>query len=473
MTPKTLLPLFSLILLTSCTLGPTYHAPTDKLPSHYISTTKQVSTAQNNTRWWNALNDPLLVKLINQALNGDGGNLDLQKAQAQIRQARANVGIVSADFYPELNANGKISRDHLSRNSEILAAVPTPIPLHYTDYQLGFDASWELDFFGRTRRSKEAAYARLEGAIEARNNVAITVAAEIARLYTQYRVYQQRIAVAKHTIDSYNKTAELIKLQMQAGSATGVDLQRVESEVLSAKSALPPLEAEAQATLAALSVMAGQYPETLQAELSHQSAPIPSMMQKNLVVGLPSDLLQNRPDIKIAERELAASTADIGVAVADQFPRFQLVGRLGTDTVFPGTLADAASHYWSLTPQFTAPLFQGGRLRNTVKDREAKRDVALANYKQSVLQALADVESALIRYERERVKKQELKKSEDKLKSAVALVRIQYREGKTSLIDVLDVERQLDQISDQHVQSAGQETIYLVSLYKALGGGWM
>jgi len=462
-----LLPL--IIVLSSCTLGPNYHQPNQPLPTQYIDAKKQIAAKKINNLWWTSLGDATLVTLINQALSGD--NLDIQKAQARVRQSRAALGIANADLYPKLNTSGKISRDHLSANSEMLASIPTDIPLHYTDYQAGFDASWELDFFGRTRRAAEAANARLQASIEAQNDIAITTAAEIARIYTQYRVYQQRIAIAQHTIASYAETAKLVKLQAQAGSATGVDLQRVESAVLSAKSTLPPLQAEARASLSALAVMVGQFPETLYTRLNNP-APIPILKPKNLAVGLPSDLLQNRPDIRAAERNLAAATADIGVATADQFPRFQLVGNLGMDTVLSGTFAQAASHYWSIGPQLSLPLFQGGRLKNAVKEREAMRDIALANYKQSVLQALADVESALVRYDRERLKNTDLRASYDKLKSTVRLVKIQYKAGEASLIDVLDVERQLDQLNDQQAQSVGQVAINLISLYKALGGGW-
>jgi NodT family efflux transporter outer membrane factor (OMF) lipoprotein len=457
-------------LLTSCTVGPTYHAPADSLPSYYIYRDKHSSSNNANDCWWNSLGDPVLVNLISQAINGD--NLDVKKAQAKVRQARAELGIVDADFFPQLNANGDISRDHLSANSELLGSIPFSIPQNYTDYKFGFDASWELDFFGHTRRMQEALRARLQSVIENQNNVAITTAAEVARIYVQYRVYQQRIIIARHTIASYAETARLVKLQMQAGSATGVDLQRVESEVLSAQSALPPLQAEEKATLSALAVMVGDYPETLSLQLDKPS-PIPVIKAKFISVGLPSDLLRRRPDVRIAERELAAATADIGVSVADQFPRFQLVGDLGFDTIFPGTYTKAASRYWNWGPQISIPIFEGGRLKNAVKEHEAMRDIALASYRQSILQALSDVESSLIRYDRERIRNQKLRASYNKLKSAARLIKLQYRDGQTSLIDVLDVERQINQLEDQHVQSMGLVAINLVSLYKSLGGEWV
>jgi NodT family efflux transporter outer membrane factor (OMF) lipoprotein len=461
---------FLLSLLSGCTVGPNYHPPEAPLPSKYSLAKPKVVSQKTNQFWSSSLSDPILIGLMNQALSGN--NLDLQKAYANICQARAELGITRADFFPQLNASGKISRDRLSANSEILVAFRNGVvPLNYTDYKFGFDASWELDFFGRIRRGVEASRARFHSAIENQYNVAISTAAEVANVYTQYRVYQQRIIIAQKTIRSYSETVKLVKLQMQAGSATGVDLSRVESEVLSAQAALPPLQAEAKATLAALAVLVGEYPESLFKKLS-KIAPIPIISTNNLSVGIPSDLLLRRPDIKMAERDLAAATADIGVAIANQFPRFQLVGDLGSDTTIPGAFFNAASGYWSIGPQVSIPIFQGGRLKNAVRAQKAAHDSALASYKQTVLQALADVESSLIRYDRERLRKQKVQASYNKLKSALRLIKLQYSSGQTSLIDVLDVERQLNQLADEQVQSAGQVTINLVSLYKALGGGW-
>ncbi|MFI4919139.1 MAG: efflux transporter outer membrane subunit [Legionellales bacterium] len=464
--------LILIILLSGCTVGPNYHRPVDTMPEKYSSTRQVFSYKQFNQFWWRAFNDPVLIGLINQALKG--ANLDIQKAYANIRQARAELNIANADYYPQIDANGRYVRDHLSGNSEIISAFPQGIiPLTYTDAKFGFDASWEIDLFGHTRREVEASRARFQSAIENQYNVALATSAEVARIYTQYRVYQQRILIAKHTVVSYTETAKLVQLQQQAGVATGVDLQRVESEVLSAKSTLPPLQAEAKASLAALAVLVGELPEILFHELS-ETAPIPLMKQKKLSLGLPSDLLQRRPDIRMAERNLAAATADIGVAVANQFPRIQLIGDLGFDTTKPGTYLQAASRYWTLGPQILSmPIFQGGRLKNAVKAQKAAADIALATYKQAILQALADVESSLIRYERERLARQKWLASYNKLKSARRLIQLQYREGQTTLLDVLDVERQLDQLNDQYVQSVGQVTTNLISFYKALGGSWI
>ena len=461
---------FLCFLLIGCTVGPDYHPPQNKLPTEYSAPKSDFSSKNQHQFWSLTIGDKTLTRLIHQALLG--ANFDIQKSYASILQARATLGIAKADFFPQLNAEGKISRDKLSGNTELIVAFPPgSVPLNYTDYKFGFDASWELDFFGRIRRNVEASKARFQNMVENQQNVAISVAAEVASIYTQYRIYQQRIIIAKKTITSFTETVHLVKLRMQAGSASKVDLNRVESEVLSSKAIVPPLRAEGRASLAALAVLVGELPESLFKELD-KTAPIPKIKPKRLSVGLPSDLLRRRPDIRMAERTLAAATADIGVAVANQYPQFQLIGDLGSETTILGTFFQAASSYWSIGPHVNIPIFQGGRLKDAVAAQVQVRDIALANYKQTILQALGDVESSLIRYNKERIRSQKINASYDKLGSVLNLVKLQYREGKASLTDVLDVERQLEQLEDQRVQSEGQVTIDLISLYKSLGGSW-
>jgi NodT family efflux transporter outer membrane factor (OMF) lipoprotein len=461
-----------LLILVGCTVGPNYQIPTLQLPTNYIEiqNAKQPVTTKVDEFWWHSIGDPILVQLLNQALTHD--NLDIQKAKANVRQARATLGITKADYYPELDLGGKISRDRLSRNAEIISAFPGNIPLLFTDYAANFDASWEIDVFGYTRRSAEAARARWQYAIATEKDVAITTAAEVIRLYTLYRVYQKRIEIAEHNIASYNKTAKLIKLQQQAGIANLSDIHLAQSDVHTAEAFLKQLQPEALATLASLAVMVGEPPETLY-PLIKDPKPIPTIYPKYLTVGVPSDLLRRRPDIRAAERNLAAATADVGVATANLYPRFQLIGSLGFDTTIPGTYLNNASRLWSLAPHISTPIFQGGKLRYAVKSSEAARDYALANYKQTVLQALADVESAMIRYEKERQRKQKLLAARNNLQSASHIIEIQFINGSATLVDKLIIERQRNQIADLYVQSVGQETINIVSLYKALGGDWL
>jgi NodT family efflux transporter outer membrane factor (OMF) lipoprotein len=250
---------FGSLILTGCTVGPDYHPPRDQLPTHFINAKKKPSPEDVDAYWWRSIKDPVLASLINQALQR---NLDIQQAQAKIRQSRAELNIATADFLPELNVTGKVSRDHLSRNSELISSIPFSIPLNYTDTKMEFDASWELDIFGHTRRTVEASKATLQSTIESMNDMALRVTAEVAKDYIQYRVYQQRINIATSTINSYKKTAKLIRLLLKAGNATAIDLQRTESQTLSAEATLPSLQAESRATLSALAVMIDESPES-------------------------------------------------------------------------------------------------------------------------------------------------------------------------------------------------------------------
>jgi NodT family efflux transporter outer membrane factor (OMF) lipoprotein len=464
---KFLIFLLSLIL-TACTVGPNYQIPTETIPTHYTAGGKHVSASSGNHLSLNLFRDPLLNSLIAEAINGN--NFDVQTAKANIVASRAALGIANANFLPEINANARVTRDHLSKNGELLGSIPFPIKNLFTDYTAGFDASWELDLFGGTRRSAEAARAKLQSVMEQQKNIFIMTAAEVARTYIEYRVYQQRIILAKHSIETYTETQKLTKLLVDTGEKSRVDLNRIESETLSAKANLHALLAEEQATLNALAVLVGEYPENLSQRL-RSNGRIPTL-NTHIYVGLTSDLLKRRPDIQVAERELAVATANIGVAVSNLYPQFQLVGKLGTDTIFPGTFSEVASRYWSWGPRISIPLFQGGKLHNAVDQTKALQDVALINYRKTILTAFADVESSLIRYDQERAKKRDLQHAYAEIKTALRLTRMQYQNGSISLSELLDVERQVDSLGAEYCQSSGRAAINLVALYKALGGEW-
>ncbi|MBX3708760.1 MAG: efflux transporter outer membrane subunit [Gammaproteobacteria bacterium] len=460
-----------ILLLSSCTVGPDYKTPHYPLPKRFTTTIKQNQRPIAHGFWWHACSDRILVSLIDQALID--GNLDIRAGYKKIRAARAQLNIAKADFFPSVNLDGKVSRDRLSGNSEILSAFPQgSIPLLYTNYKAGFDATWELDFFGHTRRQVEAAQRDLESMIANQNNVVIATAAEVAKDYTLYRVYQERIKITRDTIALYAKTLHLVKLRYAVGEATAIDVARVQSDLLSAKASIPSLQAEARATVVALAVLTGDFPEQLIVRLA-RSEPIPQFKTNQLHIGIPANVLLRRPDVQQAERNLAAATARIGVAKADLFPRVQLVGDLGFDTTIPGTYFQKVSQYWSIGPHISLPIFQGNRLINAVNAQEAARDSAEAEYKKAILNALADVEASLIRYQSERQRQAKLYASYHKLESVLRLTQLRYRSGQISLTEVLDVMRQLNDMHEQYAQANGNVTINLVSIYKALGGSWL
>ena len=456
------------MLLGGCAVGPDYRKPEVPVPAKFSEISVGAAADATGGRWWKSFGDALLVQMIDTAMTA---NLDVAAAEAKIAESRATRDAMAGGYAPQIEATGRAGRESFSRNGETLANIPVSNPRNtFSTYRVGFDASWEIDLFGHTRRSVEAANARLGASVESRNEARVAVAAEVARNYVEYRTYQQRIVTTRDNVAAFEQTANLVRLQYQAGLASALDLKRAQSDWLASRAALPPLEAEARASVHALGVLLGLAPGALVAELG-ASAPIP-LGPAAVPVGLPSELARRRPDVRRIERELAAATADVGVAVAEQFPRFSLTSALGLDSIRSGDLARLASRYWSVIPQISAPLFEGGRLRSQTEARWAARDAALARYHKGVLEALSDVESALVRIDRQRVRAADLDAAYDASSAALDLSRQRYAAGDTPLTDLLDTERQANTLGDQRVRANGQLALYVVSLYKALGGGW-
>jgi NodT family efflux transporter outer membrane factor (OMF) lipoprotein len=455
-------------IVAGCAVGPNYTAPDSHPPAAFVVANPALSNAAPQDQWWVALGDPLLDELVELAL---AGNSDLAMAEAHVHQARAAAKVVGAEFYPTANLDARVSRDKISLNGENLALIPfKPSTTEFTDYRLGFDAAWEIDLAGRTRREVEAAVARLDSSAESRNDARLVVAADVADAYVEYRAATQRLALAQRTLASLEEALRLVSLEVRAGVASDADLQRADADRLDAAGVVPSLEAAVQSAVFQLAALTG---EPLDALMRRLEAPrdVPAV-PATTAVGLPSELLRRRPDVRRAERELAAATADVGGAVAAQFPRLSLVADFGWDSVYPGTLASAASRYWNIAPQLTLPLFAGGRLRGQVEAAEAARDAALASYRSAVLRALADTESSLVRFANERRRQASLVAASASLESSLALERQRFQAGDASMLDVLAAERAAIQAADQRTASAGQLVEDYIALGKALGGGW-
>ncbi|HYA66705.1 MAG TPA: efflux transporter outer membrane subunit, partial [Burkholderiaceae bacterium] len=458
------------LLLCSCAVGPDYKTPTVAMPPKFV-TQGDFATQEPLLAWWQVLSDENLTALIERAISG--ANLDLQSAAARIREARAQLGVASAAELPSVNANAQISRDRFSRNSELFANLPLPSPqLTFTDYRAGFDASWEIDVFGYVRRSVEAADARVQSAQANLHDVRVSVAAEVARTYIGLRQTEAQIALGTADLSALQESARLVELRFGAGNANELELHRANASIQTQVALLAALRADNGAALNALAVLVGVTPAEVMT-LVKPDQPVPSVRPDRVAVGLPSDLLQRRPDVRRAERELAAATADIGVATANLYPRFTLIGNFGAESVQPGEFWQLASRTWSLAPHASLPLLGRGRLTSEVSAREAARDAALAGYQKAVLQALSDVEAAMIRYDRARVRDASLDQAARDFKANAALVHEQFDAGRSSKIDLLDAERQERQAQEQRVDAAANLATQLVALYKALGGGWV
>jgi NodT family efflux transporter outer membrane factor (OMF) lipoprotein len=462
---------FLLALLAGCTVGPTYHAPKPEelLPQHFSAQESHAAISTTSTepqKWWTIFRDPALDQLVDAGLQHSP---DLESADANIRQARAGLKATDAAQSPQVNADGRIGHDQLSTKGEEFANIPFPNPQSgFNDYRAGFDASWEIDLFGHTKRSVEAATARLGSTLQQRSDAALRVSAEIARNVLDFRYWKLRYDNAVEIRDRNSELLYLTTLQRQAGVATNSDVIQAQVNLESANAQLPSLQVAQQAAMTALGPLTG-LPHAQLAQVLEKSATRPALPD-SAPAGLSSELLQRRPDLRIAERQLAAATADIGVAVADQYPRFSLVGSGGWDSTHPGSLGQHASQFWNIGPQFSIPILSGGRIDAEVKSSEAARDAALANYRKAVLLALADVESDLIRYQGDRDRSQKLQLVRSAQDKQLILAKQRYQVGETPKLDMLSVELQIAGTYDQQLATEQAQADDLVALFKALGG---
>jgi len=450
-----------------CTVGRDYRPPQVKVPATWSGAEQKGAATRpiEIARWWAAFNDPLLDSLIDRAVRS---NHDLRVAEWRIREARAARGVTAAGAWPQADTSASYSRSRTSEN--VLNVAPTSKGKEIDLFQIGFDAGWEIDVFGGVRRAVEAADADIAASEQNRRDVLVTLLAEVARNYVEARGFQQRIAIAGKNITAQQETLELTRIRLKAGLITELDVAQAEAILATTQSQVPTLETSLKQAVHRLGVLLGQDPGALLPELSKE-APIPGTPPE-VPVGLASDLLRRRPDVRRAERELAAATARVGVATADLFPRFSLTGAFGFESVSIGDLARGASRFWSIGPTVRWPIFDAGRIRANIQVQDAREQQSLAQYEKAVLTSLEDVENALVAYGREQVRRRSLARAVDANRLAVDLANERYTRGLVDFLNVLESQRQLYTSEDQLVQSERGIVVNLVALYKALGGGW-
>ncbi|TDR79748.1 efflux transporter outer membrane subunit [Paludibacterium purpuratum] len=454
--------------LAGCAVGPDYQRPQMALPAHFGVAGTVLTEAVPAQGWWRAFDEPVLNDLVARALRQ---NLDVQAAWARVRQARALASAAGGADWPQLSLSAQQTRDRLSLRGEQFANIPFANPQNqFTDTRAGLSASWELDLFGYNARSVEAATARAGSAEAMAQATALATAADVARNYLDLRALQQRAQLAARSAELAAETLRLTRLQQQAGEVGQLAVNQAEAAARNAAAALPPLQAGLRADLDALAVLTGVAPHDLDAQLA-PAAPL-SDPRGVIGVGLPSELLLRRPDVRRAERDLAAASADVGVATAAQYPRFSLVGSFGVDAVHQGQLTEQASRFWSVGPALSLPLFTGGALSNQLKARQAAYDAALASYRKTVLQALADTETALMRFDRDSARLDEVAGVRRAAESTLDLTRRRVAVGEASQLEALQADSQLLQASDAWVQACAARSATLVGLYQSLGGGW-
>lgn len=471
MKTKTVISALFMLLVTGCTVGPDYQRPIANAPAQWSDNRSDSVTSQNDQvgEWWKLFHDAELDSLIKRAVMA---NLDLRIAESRVRQARAQQGFAEAEFWPTLSASGSYARQQQSKKQPILGSLPNSsnIPFENDVYKAGFDATWEIDLFGGKRRAVEAATAELAAMEYGQRDVLVSLLAEVARYYALTRGAQRQLAILRDRIKAQEETVKITRSRVDHGSAAELELQRALALFASIQSQAPIIETSMQSAIHRLGVLLAQSPEALNTELS-ATASIPAPPPQ-VPVGLPSELLLRRPDVLRAERLLAAETARIGQVKADLFPKFSLTGSAGITSISASDFFLPGSRLWSIGPTVQWRIFDAGRVLASISAQTEAQDQALLNYQKIVLTSFEEVENALVAYAKEQEHCRLLDKEVSATQKAVELANQRYTKGWGSYLDLLDAQRTLYVSQDELVQSERAITLNLVSLYKALGGGW-
>ncbi|MBL7076095.1 MAG: efflux RND transporter permease subunit [Kiritimatiellae bacterium] len=410
--------------------------------------------------WWSTFSDPLLVELVDEALTN---NPDLKSSIAAVRAARAQLGIVRSSLGPRVDARAGLN------SSSPSASVPMSVDGDL--YSAGFDAVWELDIFGGVRRAKEAATAFLEGQAASLAHVEVSLAAETAQAYVRLRGAQQRLSVARRNLELQQQTFDLLQSQRDSGLVNELALQQARANLESTRATVPSLETAVEQILNALAVLTGAMPGTLHDRLAEvQEVPVAGMAD---VAGIPADLLRRRPDVQMAERNLAEQTARIGIAKSDYFPKLTLSGSIGVEAITFSGLSESGNQNSSFGPSIGWAILRSGQIRNNVKAQEAAKDQAFAAYEKSVLSAVQETRDALVAFRNETRRLDALSSAADAARTAAEVADDRYQNGLEPFNIVLDSQRVQLQLEDQQVQSRSESALSVIRLYKALGGGWV
>ncbi|MGJ8723257.1 MAG: efflux transporter outer membrane subunit [Roseibacillus sp.] len=452
-------------LLAGCTVGKDYKEPDIKTPGSWNGVGSNGPYAGPLDKkalngWWKTFDDRQLTNLVNRAI---AGNLSLKAAASRLMEARAQRIVAGSAKFPTINASGDVIRTEFSQTAR------TPYPTG-TVYSGGFDAGWELDLFGGIRRQAEAANANVEAKMESYGDVRVTLLAEVALNYTEIRTYQSRLTVAEANRDAQAETLKLVEANVKAGEVSQLDLNQARANLEATRSEIPSIQSALSQAQHRLAVLLGRAPGSLKSEL-RERRPIP-IAPANIAVGIPAEVLRRRPDVRQAERELAAQTAKVGVAVADLYPKLTLFGTVGLESLDSGDFLESASRVFNVGPSVEWNIFSAGRVRKNIVIQNEKQKQALIAYEATILNALKDVEDALVSYGKEMVRRDSLMRAEAATGKSVKIAQDLYRSGETSFLTVLDAQRSLFQVQDQLTQSNAQVTTNIIMLYKALGGGW-
>jgi NodT family efflux transporter outer membrane factor (OMF) lipoprotein len=458
------LALLSFAFLVSCTVGPNYQSALPGDVTKPLATPgADLSNTGDITAWWKKFNEPELNSLITRAIDA---NQDLKIAASRVAEAKAARTIARADYFPQVSAGGGAVRSQTSEAGSSFGQGGQTNNF----FNLNLDASWEPDIFGGTRRNVQASTADLQAAAENMRDVRVGLVAEVAATYLELRGHQARKSVAERNLKSQQDTLELTRSRQAAGVANDLDVARAEAQAETTAATIPLFEAALRRSIYRLGVLLGGTPGSMVEELV--SAKAQPVAPPTVPVGLPSDLVRRRPDVRRAERELAAATARIGVAVADLHPRFSLTARVGSSALEAEELFKGKGGLWSLGPSLDWPIFTAGKIRGNIAVQNARQEQAALRFEKSIYLALEDVEGSLISFGQEQKRYASLTRSVNATRRASSLANDRYKAGLENFLTVLEADRQLLLAEESQVLSQTQVSLDLVRLYKALGGGW-
>ena len=462
------------VLLAGCTVGPDYHRPDAHAPSAWWGgAPRQAPSTPTiggviDVAWWKRFADPELSSLVERLARQ---NLDLQVAAERVEQGREQRRIAASQGLPTLDANGVYDRIRLAPQVLSTFAVPNPnAPQAFDLWQPNLSSAWEVDLFGRVRRAVEAQRANTAAAIEARHAIALTAIADLAQDYMQLRGTQAVEAITRANLADADRDAALVRDQFANGVGTTLDIANAQAQRDTIAANLPSLDATVAALTNAIGLLLSEPPRARAAELAAtvRQPPVPPTVP----IGLPSELARRRPDVREAEAQLHEATAQTGVAVADFYPDLRLSGQIGTQALqFPQAF-NLFSGYYLVGPTFDVPLFEGGRLRATLRLRRSQQRQAAISYRNTVLQAWTDVDNALTAYEEAQRRQGDIAGAVKQNELALAAARQRYHEGVIDFLNVLAAQSALLQNQSTLAESVMQVETDLVALYRALGGGW-
>lgn len=448
--------LLLLLPLAGCAVGPDYVRQDPAAPANWsVTTGTRLAQQQDISQWWLRLNDPLLNELISTALHNSP---DMRSARAKLLASRARLTLADADFMPRLNGALGGSRSKSGNASPA------------NQFNAGFDASWELDLFGGLRRASEAAEADAGATLANLYHTQVTLAAEVALNYVQLRSLQQRLAIARNNLSAQRETLKITEWRAQAGLVTSMEVEQANSNLQQTLAGIPTLSTNLSKAEHRLAVLLGQFPAALHEKLNTPTAlpPLPD----EIALNIPADTLRQRPDVQAAERRVAAETARIGQETAARYPSISLSGSLGWKALTVGGLGDSANLTRSLSASLAQTLFEGGRSGSRVEAQNAVQQQALIAYEQTVLFALEEVENALTSYANSHERRAALQNASTSARNAALMARQRYEGGLIDFQSVLDTDRTLLSSEDSLASAEFDERAALISLYKAMGGGW-